>query len=111
MPIGKTQMKGIRCQSCRRLMIPPVYNCLSCGGDKFSEEELSGKGKIYSVVTADLPGIGFENVAPYFLAAVELEDKLMFVARIITLSGSPKIGDSVQFVSAEQGKYVFSLVD
>ena len=93
-------------------MSPPAYSCLTCGGTNFSEEELSGIGQIYSVVTADLPAIGFEDLAPYVLAVVQVEDRLLLTARIELAGGKmPQIGDRVAFVSADEGRYVFSPVD
>ena len=109
---SEAKLIGIRCQKCNRLMSPPVYSCLSCGGTSFKEEELSGIGQIYSVVTADLPAIGFEDLAPYILAAVQIEDKLLLTARIEVGEGkTPKIGDKVAFVSANEKRYVFKLID
>ena len=93
-------------------MSPPVYSCLTCGETNFREEELSGIGQIYSVVTADFPALGFENLAPYFLAAVQVEDKLLLTARIEVEEGkTPKIGDRVALVSTDEGRYVFKLLD
>ena len=111
MSTAEVTLKGIRCQKCNRLMIPPVYSCLTCGGSNFSEEEISEGGQIYSVVTANFPAIGFENLAPYFLAVVQVEDNLLLTARIEVAAGkTPQIGDKVAFVSAEGGRYVFRLL-
>ena len=101
---------GTRCLKCNRLMIPPAYSCLTCGGMSFKEEELSGIGQIFSVVTANLPAMGFEDLAPYTLAAVQVEDNLLLTARIEIEEGTtPKIGDNVVFVRADEGRYVFKL--
>jgi uncharacterized OB-fold protein len=91
-------------------MIPPVYSCLTCGKTDIKEEELSGLGQIYSVVTADMPGLGFEELAPYVLAAVQVEDGLLVTARLEMEAGvTPSIGDKVLFVSADERRYVFRL--
>lgn len=106
------KISGLRCQNCNRLMIQPVYGCLGCGSTKFTEEVLSGIGQIFSVVTADLPGYGFEEMAPYFLAAIRLKDDIMLIARLQVDKGkTPKIGDKVALVSANNRKYFFRLVD
>ena len=112
MSTSKSKFVGIRCQNCNRLMIPPVYSCLTCGGTTFKKENLPEIGQIYSVVTADLPAIGFEELAPYVLAAVQVKGKLLLTTRIEVGEGkTPKIGDKVAFVSAEEGRYVFKLVE
>jgi len=112
MSTSEAKLIGIRCQKCNRLMSPPVYSCLTCGGTNFREEELSGIGQIYSVVSAQFPALGFEDLAPYFLAAVQIEDKLLLTARIEVEEGkTPKIGDRVILASVDERKYVFKVID
>ena len=92
-------------------MSPPVYSCLTCGGMNFREEELPKTGAIYSIVTADYPAIGFEDIAPYWLAAVQIADKLLLTARIEAEEGKiPKIGDRVALASTNERRYVFKLI-
>ena len=93
-------------------MRPPAYACLDCGSLALNEETLSGNGEIYSVVTANLPGIGFEDLAPYYLAAVRVEDALLIAARLqVEGERAPSIGDKVVFVSSDDGRYVFRLAE
>lgn len=112
MTASEAKLIGIRCQECNRLMTPPTYSCLTCGSTNIEEQQLSGMGTIYSVVTANLPAIGFEELVPYVLAAVRVEGNLMMTARIeVGDTTTPMIGDKVLFVSAEDGRYVFKKLD
>ena len=109
---SQAKLTGLRCSHCNRLMRPPAYACLDCGSLALNEETLSGEGEVYSVVTANLPGIGFEDLAPYFLAAVQVEDSLLITARLeVRGDRAPQIGDKVVFVSADDGRYVFELAE
>ncbi|MGQ0535074.1 MAG: OB-fold domain-containing protein [Methanobacteriota archaeon] len=45
----RLRMVGARCEGCRRLFFPRRESCPECGGRRFKEAPLSGRGTIYAV--------------------------------------------------------------
>ncbi len=48
--------------------------------------EASGKGKLFAHTVCYIPARGFEDVAPYVLAAVDLEEGVRIVARLVDVT-------------------------
>lgn len=53
------------------------------GTDKLEWREASGKGTLFARTIVHVPARGFENVAPYVLVAVELDEGVRVVGRLI----------------------------
>ena len=68
------RLMGSTCKSCGYTSFPPRADCPECLSGDFEYKEYSGKGTIwtYSVIAA-VP-TGFEDVAPYTVTVVELEE-------------------------------------
>lgn len=73
-----------RCRECGRWQHPPVERCRQCAGPT-AFEPVSGTGTVFSYIVmrrASVPG--FEDLLPYVVATVELDEQpgLRFVARL-----------------------------
>lgn len=53
------------------------------GSDEVEWREASGKGKLYAWTLVHVPLRGLEDVAPYVSAAVELDEGVRLMARIV----------------------------
>src|SRR5579862_1673330 len=64
-----------RCDACTRVRFPPMPSCPWCGSRQVSAVEATGRGTIYSFVTAhQAVSPGYEGELPYTVATVQLED-------------------------------------
>lgn len=78
-----------RCDGCATLAFPRRNTCLSCAGDSFTLEALSGKGTIYSY-TMIAPGVGpseFDEqqamTGSLAIGVIDLAEGPRFVAQIV----------------------------
>lgn len=94
------RIMGSVCNACGYKTFPPRADCPECMSGDFSFRECSGKGKIYTFTRTEAAPTGFEDVAPYTVVVVELDDG----GRVLgwlgdTLHfGQITIGDPVQVV-------------
>lgn len=70
------KITGRKCKSCGDVEFPPVYACNSCGSTDMEWVELSGKGKMKSII---MPAVlsarpDYNDFAPYAFADVEIEE-------------------------------------
>lgn len=63
-----------RCTACGAVSFPPRADCASCLGGEFEFTELSGRGKVVTFTRIDAAPAGFEDVVPYTLGVVDLEE-------------------------------------
>lgn len=63
-----------RCSSCGALAFPPRADCGACRSDRFVFEAISGRGVVYTHTRIDAAPAGFEDVAPYTIVVVDLEE-------------------------------------
>ncbi|MCU0692866.1 MAG: Zn-ribbon domain-containing OB-fold protein [Polyangiaceae bacterium] len=68
------RLMGTRCKTCGLHSFPPRSDCPACMGDAFEFRELSGRGTLYTYTRIDAAPSGFEDVAPYTIAVVDLEE-------------------------------------
>jgi hypothetical protein len=48
--------------------------------------EVSGKGKLYAYTVNDVPARGYEDLAPYVLGCVELDEGVRIMARLVNVT-------------------------
>lgn len=93
------RLQGTRCESCADLQFPPVLICPKCKSRDVRSFNLLGKGVIYSFSTVYTPLIGFENVAPYVVALIDLEEGPRITAQLTDVSSHDvTIGMPVEMV-------------
>ena len=68
------RLMGSRCKECGYETFPPRADCPECMSGEFEYREISGKGKVFTYSRIDSAPTGFDDVAPYTITVVELED-------------------------------------
>ena len=72
--LQKGKLMGTKCKKCGELYFPPRADCLNCMNDTFEWIEYSGKGTLNSFTTIHAAPKGFEDIAPYTLGVVDLNE-------------------------------------
>jgi len=80
-----------RCQSCGHYNHPPQFICLGCKerDTTLEFEPVSGKGTVYAwFIHHDTQVGGFEDRAPYLVAAIELEEqpRLLLTTNLLNIA-------------------------
>ncbi len=104
------RMMGTVCGKCGYQTYPPRADCPECMSPDFSFKEYSGKGVVYTYTKTEAAPVGFDDVAPYTVVVVELEEGGRLVGWLgETLDPDTiTIGDEVQVVPRvwEEGEQV-----
>ena len=77
---------------------PPRAHCLGCMSGSFAFQEVSGRGTIYTHSTVASAPTGFDDMAPYTVAVVDLEEGGRLLAWTGDTIDSVEIGMPVQVV-------------
>ena len=72
---------GYRCVACKKIYYPKKHLC-SCGSQNFESMKLSGNGKLITFTQINNPPEAFEEMAPYCIGIVELEEGVRILAQI-----------------------------
>ncbi len=80
-----------KCQKCGKIHLPPRPLCDNCYGTEFQWLQVSGKGKLVTYTVIHVAPQQFQNLTPYAIGIVELENGL-------------KIPGTIQGVNQEQLK-------
>jgi len=94
------RLTGSVCAGCGLFSFPPRADCPQCLGDAFELEEISGRGTLYTYSTVAAAPTGFEDIAPYTIGVVDLEEGgrlLAWIGETIPVS-DVRIGMEVQVV-------------
>jgi uncharacterized OB-fold protein len=67
-------LMGSRCKKCGATSFPPRADCNECMSGDFEFFELSGKGVLHTFTKIVAAPTGFEDVAPYTVGVVDLEE-------------------------------------
>lgn len=67
-------LMGSKCQQCGTLSFPPRADCENCLNNKFEFYELSGKATLHTYTKIVAAPTGFEQLAPYIVGVVDLEE-------------------------------------
>ncbi len=63
-----------RCKKCGATSFPPRADCEACMSGAFEFLEVSGKGTLHTFTKIVAAPTGFEDVVPYTVGVVDLED-------------------------------------
>jgi len=63
-----------RCKKCGATSFPPRADCGKCMSPEFELNEISGKGKLHTYTEIVAAPTGFEDVVPYTVGVVDLEE-------------------------------------
>lgn len=93
------RLQGTRCESCADLQFPPMLICPKCKARDLKSFNLLGKGVVYSFSTVYSPLAQFEDVAPYVVALIDLEEGPRITAQLTDVSSADvAIGMPVEMV-------------
>jgi len=91
---------GEVCPHCESKIFPPRDVCPECSGEAKTPYTFSGRGEVYSFTTVHNAPTGFQEVAPYTVAMVKLEEGPMVTAQLTDLGAKPvEIGMPVEMVT------------
>jgi uncharacterized OB-fold protein len=63
-----------QCKKCGTTSFPPRADCGACMSDAFEFVEVSGKGRLHTFTKIVAAPTGFEDVVPYTVGVVDLDD-------------------------------------
>jgi hypothetical protein len=63
-----------RCKKCGAASFPPRADCEACMSDAFEFLEVSGKGTLHTFTRIVAAPTGFEDLVPYTVGVVDLEE-------------------------------------
>jgi uncharacterized OB-fold protein len=95
------KLVGEVCPECGIKMFPPRDVCPECADNSPQPDfKFSGKGEVYSHTTVHNPPDGFEEMAPYTVALVKLEEGPLVTAQLTDVAtGEVEIGMPVEMVT------------
>lgn len=110
------RLMGSKCKKCGQESFPPRADCNICLSGDFEYIELSGRGTLITHTTVHAAPTGFEDVAPYRIGVVDLEETGRLLAWIgdTVADDEIKIGMKLQvvpriFEETEEIKVYYSL--
>jgi len=68
------RLMGSKCKKCGATSFPPRADCDACMSGDFEFFEMSGKAKLHTFTKIVAAPIGFEELAPYIVGVVDLEE-------------------------------------
>jgi uncharacterized OB-fold protein len=68
------RLMGSRCKKCGATSFPPRADCAACMSGDFEFFEISGKAKLNTFTKIVAAPTGFEDVSPYIVGVVDLEE-------------------------------------
>ena len=97
--LHKGKLMGTKCKKCGEQYFPPRADCLKCMDDKFEWVEYSGRGTLNSFTTIHAAPKGFDDIAPYTLGIVDLEEGGRLIAWINDVAKKDiKIGMKIKVI-------------
>jgi uncharacterized OB-fold protein len=92
-------MIGTRCESCGRHFFPPRSFCPGCRREgRVVEHKFGGTGAIVTFTIIRSASEQFEQMTPYVLAIVQLDEGPRFTAQIVCRPDEARIGMRVKSV-------------
>jgi uncharacterized OB-fold protein len=109
-------LMGSRCKKCGSFSFPPQADCGECMSGEFEFTEVSGKAKLHTYTKIVAAPTGFDDVAPYTVGVVDLDEGGRLLAWIgeTVKEEEIKIGMELQvvpqiFEETEEIKVYYSL--
>ncbi|UCH59517.1 MAG: Zn-ribbon domain-containing OB-fold protein [Anaerolineales bacterium] len=91
---------GEVCPHCDAKLFPPRDVCPECGQEAKTLYNFSGRGEVYSYTTVYEAPAGFEEVAPYTVALIKLQEGPLVTAQLTDTNGEQvEIGTPVEMVT------------
>jgi len=93
-------LQGEICPHCEAKIFPPRDICPQCGDEAKTPYAFSGRGEIYSYTKLHNAPVGYQELTPYTVALVKLEEGPMVTAQLTDLGeDAVEIGMPVEMVT------------
>lgn len=79
-----------RCRACGQAYFFPRPFCPNCSSKDVEWFTASGRGKLYSYVINYRPAYGFDDIAPYVIAVVQLDEGPRMMTNIVGVDPKPE---------------------
>jgi uncharacterized OB-fold protein len=79
----RNELRIQRCRSCAKAYFFPRPFCPHCASKDVEWFTASGKGRLYSYVINHRPAYGFDDITPYVIAVVELDEGPRMMTNIV----------------------------
>ena len=76
------RMEAAKCRKCGKISFPARLICPACSNKVFDKINLSGKGKLLTYTIIRTAPEGFEDVAPYAVGIVEMNEGVRVMGQI-----------------------------
>jgi uncharacterized OB-fold protein len=97
--LQKGKLMGTQCVKCGEKYFPPRADCVKCLSDEVKWIEYSGKGTLHCYTKIYAAPKGFEDMAPYILGVVDLEEGGRLISWIKDISDDKiRIGMAVKII-------------
>jgi len=94
---SKYMMIGSKCQTCGQVFFPPRVVCAKCRSKgKVVDHQFTGKGVIESFTVIRAAPEGFENMAPYAVALIRLDEGTNISGQVVASIGDVATGRRVR---------------
>ena len=67
-------LMATKCKKCGVLTFPPRADCVECMSHEYEFIEISGKGTLHTYTKIAAAPTGFEELAPYIVGVIDLEE-------------------------------------
>ncbi|MFX1598091.1 MAG: Zn-ribbon domain-containing OB-fold protein [Promethearchaeota archaeon] len=80
----KGKLMASKCRDCGKTILPPRPLCPHCYSDNLEWTELKGEGTIVTYTAIHVAPPEFEDLVPYIIGVVKLDEGLPFIGMIKT---------------------------
>jgi uncharacterized OB-fold protein len=104
---AQRKLMGLRCKSCRTVVLPPRSLCPQCRSKDLQWIELNGTGKLLTYSIVHVAAADFQPSAPYAIGIVQLTEGAKLPGMIKTDLRDLKVGMElkVEFESPRPGSW------
>jgi len=93
------RMRGKKCKDCGNLSFPPRIVCPKCKSRNYEPYEFAGRGTLYSYTTIYQAPDRFDQMAPYFVGLIDLEEGVRVTAQLTDVTSKElEIGMELEMV-------------
>ena len=102
--LKENKLNGCVCAYCGNLMLPPRMVCTNCGSIDLNSYCLNGKGTIKSKTVIYVPLTKFQELNPYTVGIIELDEGPLITGMVLGDIQKIKIGDRVEVIYLDEGE-------
>ncbi len=93
------RMRGKKCRDCGNLSFPPRIVCQKCKSRNYEPYEFAGRGTLYSFTTIYQAPDRFDQMAPYFVGLIDLDEGVRVTAQLTDVTSKElEIGMELEMV-------------